>query len=82
MQSVLNPYLNFRNNARQAMEFYQTVFGGKLQMQTFKEFHASQDPSEDNQIGQIGRGERCAFFRSATLFMQMMPCRSKVQGSG
>ena len=32
------------------MEFYKTVFGGKLTMQTFKEFHASQDPSEDNLI--------------------------------
>ena len=50
MQSTLNPYLNFRDNAREAMEFYQTVFGGKLDMQTFKEFHASQDPSEDNKI--------------------------------
>ena len=48
MQSQLNPYLSFRDNARQAMEFYKTVFGGKLEMQTFKEFHASQDPSEDN----------------------------------
>jgi PhnB protein len=50
MQTTLNPYLNFRDNAREAMEFYQTVFGGKLDMQTFKEFHASQDPSEDNKI--------------------------------
>jgi len=50
MQSNLNPYLNFRDNAREAMEFYQTVFGGKLEMQTFKEYHASQDPSEDNKI--------------------------------
>lgn len=50
MQSTLNPYLNFRDNAREAMEFYHTVFGGKLDMQTFKEFHASQDPSEDNKI--------------------------------
>jgi PhnB protein len=50
MQSKLNPYLNFRDNAREAMEFYRTVFGGKLQSQTFKEFHASQDPSEDNLI--------------------------------
>jgi PhnB protein len=32
------------------MEFYKTVFGGKLVMSTFKEFHASQDPSEDNKI--------------------------------
>ncbi len=50
MQSNLNPYLNFRDNAREAMEFYKTVFGGKLEMQTFKEYHASQDPSEDNKI--------------------------------
>jgi len=50
MQTKLNPYLSFNNNSREAMEFYQTVFGGKLNMNTFKEFHASQDPSEDNLI--------------------------------
>jgi PhnB protein len=50
MQSILNPYLSFRDTARAAMEFYQTVFGGKLTFSTFKEFHVSQDPSEDNKI--------------------------------
>ena len=50
MPSQLNPYLSFRDNAREAMEFYKTVFGGKLEMQTFKDFHASQDPGEDNKI--------------------------------
>jgi PhnB protein len=50
MQTQLNPYLSFQDNARQAMEFYQTVFGGKLAMSTFKEYNASQDPSEDNKI--------------------------------
>ncbi len=50
MQTVLNPYLNFKDNARQAMEFYKSVFGGKLTMNTFKEYHASQDPSEDEKI--------------------------------
>jgi len=50
MQSQLNPYLSFRDTARQAMEFYQTVFGGKLEMQTFKDFHASADKSEDHKI--------------------------------
>ena len=50
MQSQLNPYLSFRDTARQAMEFYQTVFGGKLTVNTFKEFHASQDPAEDDKI--------------------------------
>ena len=50
MQTKLNPYLNFKDNTRQAMEFYRSVFGGNLQMQTFKDFHASQDPSDDNLI--------------------------------
>jgi PhnB protein len=48
--TVLNPYLNFRDNTREAMEFYQGVFGGDLKTMTFKEFQASQDPSEDDKI--------------------------------
>ena len=50
MQTRLNPYLNFKDNTREAMKFYQTVFGGNLELNTFKEFNASQDPSEDNKI--------------------------------
>ena len=50
MQSKLNPYLSFKDNSREAMDFYRTVFGGKLQMNTFKELNASQDSSEDNLI--------------------------------
>jgi PhnB protein len=50
MQSRLNPYLSFKDNTREAMTFYQSVFGGKLDMHTFQEYHASQDPSEDNKI--------------------------------
>jgi len=50
MQTKLNPYINFKNNTREAIQFYQSVFGGKLTMSTFKEFQASQDPSEDNLI--------------------------------
>jgi PhnB protein len=50
MSSKLNPYLSFKDNAREAMEFYKTVFGGKLVSSTFKEFEASRDPREDNKI--------------------------------
>jgi PhnB protein len=50
MQSRLNPYLSFRDNAREAMEFYRTVFGGTLDMNTFAEFGASEDPGEDDKI--------------------------------
>lgn len=50
MPTKLNPYINFKDNAREAMEFYHSVFGGSLNMSTFKEYQASQDPSEDDKI--------------------------------
>ncbi len=68
MPTQLNPYLSFRDNARQAMEFYQSVFGGKLTMSTFKEYHASQDPSEDNKImhAELHSDNGIIFFASDT----------------
>ncbi|MET3708506.1 VOC family protein [Arthrobacter sp. UYEF6] len=50
MPTTLNPYLGFRENAREAMTFYQSVFGGDLALSTFGEFHASEDPAEANKI--------------------------------
>ncbi|MGV8979439.1 MAG: VOC family protein [Cellulomonas sp.] len=50
MATRLNPYLNFRDTARQAMEFYQSVFGGELTVSTFAEFHASDDPAEQDKV--------------------------------
>ena len=50
MPSRLNPYISFKDNARDAIEFYKTVFGGNVMISTFKEFNASQDPSEDNKV--------------------------------
>jgi PhnB protein len=38
VSAVLNPYLNFRGQAKAAMEFYQSVFGGELVVNTFAEF--------------------------------------------
>ena len=29
--AILNPYLNFDGNAREAIEFYKDVFGGELE---------------------------------------------------
>jgi PhnB protein len=50
MPSRLNPYINFTDKTREAMEFYKSVFGGNLEMNTFKEYNASHDPSEDEKI--------------------------------
>jgi PhnB protein len=48
--TTLNPYLSFRDNARAAMAFYQSVFGGELTTSTFAEFHASEDPAEQDKV--------------------------------
>ena len=45
----LNPYLGFRDNAREAMTFYQSVFRGELDVSTFAD-HASADPTEQHKI--------------------------------
>jgi PhnB protein len=48
MASRLNPYISFRDNARQAIEFYQDVFGGDLTVSTFGEFGmAEKSPDAD-----------------------------------
>jgi PhnB protein len=44
MASRLNPYLNFNGNARQAMEFYASVFGGELTISTFADFGNADSP--------------------------------------
>jgi PhnB protein len=47
MASRLNPYISFADDARQAMEFYKTVFGGTLTLNTFGEFGAQDSPDAD-----------------------------------
>lgn len=46
MASRLNPYISFKDNAREAMEFYQSVFGGELNVMTFGQAGMSEDPAE------------------------------------
>src|SRR5665811_2049285 len=50
MATLLNPYLGFRDTAREAMEFYRTVFGGELTVSTFADFQASDDPAEQDKV--------------------------------
>ena len=50
MTSRLNPYLGFRDNAKEAMEFYHSVFGGELTSSTFGEMDASEDRAEADKI--------------------------------
>ena len=47
MASLLTPYLSFRDNAREALEFYQQVFGGELTLSTFGEYGMADTPQAD-----------------------------------
>ena len=49
MTSKLNPYLGFRDNAREAMEFYHSVFGGELNVSTFGEIAGQRGPGREGQ---------------------------------
>ena len=46
MATLLNPYLSFRGEAREAMNFYHGVFGGDLVVSTFGEAGMADDPAD------------------------------------
>ncbi|MCU1527683.1 MAG: hypothetical protein JWP75_1446 [Frondihabitans sp.] len=46
MPTKLNPYINYRGTAREAMEFYHSVFGGELEVNTFRDFGISDWPDQ------------------------------------
>lgn len=48
--TILNPYLSFGNNARAAMEFYQSALGGALTVSTFAELGAEVDADEQDLV--------------------------------
>jgi PhnB protein len=52
MASRLNPYLSFRDQAREAMAFYESVFGGELTVSTFADMPdiPGTDPSEGEKV--------------------------------
>jgi PhnB protein len=51
MASRLNPYISFNGDAREAMEFYKSVFGGKLEFSEFKDTPMpGQDAADDHKI--------------------------------
>lgn len=47
----LNPYLNFRGNTREAMEFYKSVLGGELRVMQYDMFPGMMgDPGEGGKV--------------------------------
>lgn len=54
MSINVTPHLNFRGNAREALEFYQTVFGGDLVVASYADM-GNADPASADQVtwGQV-----------------------------
>jgi PhnB protein len=50
MAARINTYLSFRDTARDAMDFYRSVFGGDLRRSTFADHQVSEDPTEQHKI--------------------------------
>jgi PhnB protein len=77
MQSSLHPYLNFRDTTRAAMEFYQTVFGGKVELHPFSEFqmpNIGEDEANKVMHGMITADNGISFFAADTPnYMEFKP---------
>ena len=55
MSITTTTHLNFRGDARAALEYYRSVFGGRLDAFTYADAHAVTDPAEADQLsfGQV-----------------------------
>ena len=47
MAVKLISYINFNGNAREALEFYHSVFGGTMEVATFADFESEEMPVSD-----------------------------------
>lgn len=57
MASILNPYLNFRTGAREALEFYHSVLGGELTVSSFADFGMTDVPEAERDLVMHGQLE-------------------------
>ena len=55
MSITTTTHLNFRGDARAALEYYRSVFGGRLDAFSYADAHAVTDPAEADQLsfGQV-----------------------------
>lgn len=60
--SVMNPYLNFRGQAKEALEFYHSVFGGELTVSSFAELGMDDVPEAERGLVMHGQLETPAGF--------------------
>jgi PhnB protein len=62
MASILNPYLNFRGDARAALEFYHSVFGGDLTVSSFADLGMNDVPESERDLVMHGQVDTSSGF--------------------
>ena len=50
MKATLSPYLNFMGQTKEAMEFYHSILGGDLNMQTYEQSGQAKNDEDKNLI--------------------------------
>jgi PhnB protein len=67
----LNAYINLKGAAREALEFYKSVFGGELRLSTFKENGMQVKPEEEGWLmhGQLTFGDKDIMVSDTPEFM-------------
>jgi PhnB protein len=67
----LNAYINLKGTAKEALEFYQSIFGGELRLSTFKENQMPVKPEEEGWLmhGQLTIGDKDIMVSDSPEFM-------------
>ena len=56
MAITVNPYLNFAGNTREAMTYYQGIFGGELVISTFADYGMDHMPADGVMHARLSNG--------------------------
>jgi PhnB protein len=80
MSAIMNPYLSFRDQAADALRFYQGIFGGDVETTTFGDGGMSTDPAEVDKVmhGQLTSGAGFVLMASDTPSAMGVPSGSAI----
>ncbi|RIJ55303.1 VOC family protein [Clavibacter phaseoli] len=80
MSAIMNPYLSFRDQAADALRFYQGIFGGDVETTTFGDGGMSTDPAEVDKVmhGQLTSGAGFVLMASDTPAAMGVPSGSAI----
>ncbi|CAN03014.1 VOC family protein [Clavibacter michiganensis] len=80
MSAIMTPYLSFRDDAADALRFYQGIFGGDVATTTFAEGGMAPDPAEADKVmhGRLDSGAGFVLMASDTPASMGVPSGSAI----